>query len=174
MQGDALKIFKNITSPNRGILGEILTVYRRKYVKPQSMATAKHAFQRLVFNHASQKIIKFLDEVQKLSEDASGIAAQAIIEQLIYAKIPPHLEKSVNQAYLENGTCEQIVSYLEKEFELNCLEDPDELLINTVMQQATQPNPEKPKSTCQHRKKPGYCQNQFCKIKREKDQAQIN
>ena len=47
-RGDALQTFENITSPNRENLGEILTVFRRKYVKPQSMATAKHKFQRLV------------------------------------------------------------------------------------------------------------------------------
>ena len=45
MRGDALQTFKNITSPNRENLAEILTVFRRKYVKPQSMATAKHKFQ---------------------------------------------------------------------------------------------------------------------------------
>ena len=41
MSGDALQTFKNITSPNRENLGEILSVFRRKYVNPQSMATAK-------------------------------------------------------------------------------------------------------------------------------------
>ena len=45
MRGDALQTFKNIDSPNRENLTEILTVFRRKYVKPQSMATAKHKFQ---------------------------------------------------------------------------------------------------------------------------------
>ena len=44
MRGDALQTFKNITNPNREILGEILTAFLRKYVKPQSMATAKHKF----------------------------------------------------------------------------------------------------------------------------------
>ena len=34
VRGDALQTFKNITSPNRENLGEILTVFRRKYVKP--------------------------------------------------------------------------------------------------------------------------------------------
>ena len=86
MRGDALQTFKNITSPNRENLGEILTVFGRKYVKPQSRATAKHKFQRLVFNPANQKLIDFLDELQKLAKDAFGVAAQAIIEQLIYAK----------------------------------------------------------------------------------------
>ena len=35
MRGDALQTFKNISSPNRKNLTEILTVFRRKYVKPQ-------------------------------------------------------------------------------------------------------------------------------------------
>ena len=104
MRGDALQTFKNITSPNRGNLEETLTVFRRKYVKPQSMATAKHKFQRLVFIPANQKLIDFLDELQKLPKDAFAVAAQAIIEQFIYAKLPPHLNKSINQAHLENGT----------------------------------------------------------------------
>ena len=38
MRGDALQTFKNITSPNRENLAEILTVFRRKYVKPQQIA----------------------------------------------------------------------------------------------------------------------------------------
>ena len=41
MLGDSLLTFKNISTPNRENLGEILTVFRRNYVKPQSMATAK-------------------------------------------------------------------------------------------------------------------------------------
>ena len=122
MRGVAPRTFKNITSPNRENFGEILTVFRRKYVKPQSMATAKHTFQRLLFNPANQQIIDFLDELQKLAEDAFGVAARAIIEQFIYAKKPPHLEKSINQLHLENGTYEQIVSRLKREQELIGLE----------------------------------------------------
>ena len=133
MRGDALQTFKNISSPNRESLTEILTVFRRKYVKPQSMATAKPKFQQLVFNPANQKLIDFLDELQKLAKDAFGVDAQAIIEQFIYAKMHPHLKKSINQAHLENGTCEQIVTHLERELELNSLEYPDETRMNTVM-----------------------------------------
>ena len=44
MRGDALQTLENNTGPNRENLGEILTVSRRKNVKPQSMATAKHKF----------------------------------------------------------------------------------------------------------------------------------
>ena len=133
MRGDALQTFKNVSSPNRENLTQILTVFRRKYVKPQSTATARHKFQQLVFNPANQKLIDFLDELQKMAKDAFGVDAQAIIEQFIYAKMPPHLKKSINQAHLENGTCEQIVTHLERELELNSLEYPDETQMNTVM-----------------------------------------
>ena len=175
MRGDALQTFKNITSPNRENLGEILTVFRGKYVKPQSMATAKHKFQRLVFNPANQKVFfDFLDELQKLAKDAFGVAAQAIFEQFIYAKMPPHLKKSINQAHLENGTYEQIVSHLERELELNGLEAPDEMPINTVTQQAPQQNSNKPRPTCHHCKKRGHYQTQCCQLKREKEQTRNN
>ena len=73
IRGDALQTFKNISSPNRENLTETLTVYRRKYVKPQSMATAKDKFPRLVFSPAIQKLIEFLDELQKLPKIRSEL-----------------------------------------------------------------------------------------------------
>ena len=42
MRGDELQTFKNITNPTSEILGEILTVFHKKYLKPQSIATVKH------------------------------------------------------------------------------------------------------------------------------------
>ena len=174
MRGDALQTFKNITSPNRENLGEILTVFPRKYVKPQSMATAKHKLRRLVFNPANHKLIDSLEELQKLAKDAFGVAVQAIIEQFLYAKMPPHLKKSINQAHSENGTYEQIVSHLERESELNGLEAPDEMPISTVTQQAPQQNSNKHRPTCHQYKKPGHYQNQRRQLKREKNQTRNN
>ena len=132
MRGDALQTFKFINGPTREKLGEIQAVFRRKYVKLQSMATAKHKFQKLVFNPANQKLVDYLDELQKLAKDAFGIAAHAVIEQFIYAKMSLHLKKSRNQAHLVNGTYEQIVTHLKWELELNSLENPDESQMNTV------------------------------------------
>ena len=174
MRGDALQTFRNITTLNRENLGEILTVFSRKYVKPQSITTAKHKFQRLVFNPANQKLIDFLDELQKLAKDAFGVVAQAIIEQVIYAKMHPHLKKTINQAHLKNGTYEQIVSHLERELELNGLEAPDEMPISTVTQQAPQQNSNKPRPTCHHCKKPGHYQNLCRQLTRQKDQTRNN
>ena len=84
------------------------------------MATAKHKSQLLVFNPANQNLI---DERQEIAKDAFEVVAQANIEQFLCSKVPPHLRKSKNQAHLENGIYEHIVSHLEKELELNVLED---------------------------------------------------
>ena len=152
-RGDALQTSKNSNGPTRENLGEILAIFRRKYVKPQSMATAKHNFQKLVFNPANHKLVDFLDELQKLAKDAFRIAAHAVLDQFIYAKMPLHLEKSINQAHLENGTYEQIVKHLEVELVLNGLEAPDELQINTVSHHTANANADRPKPTCDHCKK---------------------
>ena len=88
--------------------------------------------------------------------------------------MPRHLKKSINQAHLENGTYEQIKSHLQRELELNGLEAPDEMRINTVTQQPPQQNSNKPRPTCHHCKKPGHYQNQCRQLKREKDQTRNN
>ena len=136
------------------------------------MATAKHKFQKLVFNPANQKLVDFLEELQKLAKDAFGKAAHAIIEQFIYAKMPPHLKKSINQAHLENGTYEQIVTHLDRELELNVLEAPDEQQINLVSQHATNIKADRPKPTCHHCKKPGHYRNQCRLLKKQREHTE--
>ena len=117
------------------------------------MATAKHEFQKLVINPTNQKLVDFLDELQKLAEDAFRIAANAIIEQFIYTTMLPHLKKSINQVYLENGMYEQIVTHSERELELNGLEASDELQIHAASQQPTNTNADRPERKCHHCKK---------------------
>ena len=174
MRGDALQTFKNFNGPTRENLGEILAVFQRKYVKPQSMVTAKHQFQKLFFNPANQKLVDFLDELQKLAKDAFRIAAHAIIEQFIYAKMPPHLKKSINQAHLKNDTYEAIVTHLERELELNGLEAPDELQINTVSHCTVNANVDRTKPTCHYCKKPGHYKNQCRLLKKQREQTEKN
>ena len=174
MIGDALQTLKKINGPTRENLEEILAVFRRKYVKPQSMATAKHIFQKLDFNPENQNLIDFLDELQKLAKDAFGTAAYAIIEQFIYPKIPPDLKKSINQAHLENGTYEQIATHLERELELKGLEAPDELQINTVSQQHANATADGSKPTCHHCEKPSHYRNQCRLLKKEREETENN
>ena len=132
LRGLALKTFKNIQRTPTTTLEDILKVFRRKYVKPESSASAKHRFHRLTFDPENQKLPDFLEDLQESAEKAFGDNAHHMIENLLYAKMPPHLKKSINQAYLENGSYDQIVKHLEREMELNGLE-ADEALVKTQM-----------------------------------------
>ena len=58
-------------------------------------------------------------------------------DSLLYAKLPPKLKRSVNKAQLENGTYEEIVAHLERELELNALEEADDLPMATMASAST-------------------------------------
>ena len=122
LPGLALKTFKNIQRLPTTTLEDILKVFRRKYVKPESSASAEHRFNRLFFDPENQKLPDFLEELQESAEKAFGDNAHQMIENLFYAKMPPYLKKSIKQAYLENGSYDQIVKHLDREMELNGLE----------------------------------------------------
>ena len=152
LRGLALKTFKNIQRTPSTTLEDILVVFRRKYIRPKSSASAKHRFNRLMFQPENQKLPGFLEDLQESAEKAFGEAAPQMIESLIYAIMPPHLKKSINQAYLENGTYEQIVRHLEREMELNGLE-ADEPFVKTQMTAVKQqPSAQNAKPTSQNTK----------------------
>ena len=121
LRKNALQTFRNLNTANRQTLEDILAIFRRKYVKPESQATAKHKWHRLVFDPNTMKLPDFLEELNQGAEKAFGENAQAMIDSLLYAKLPPKLKRFVNMARLENATYEEIVTHLERELELNGL-----------------------------------------------------
>ena len=135
------------------------------------MAAVKHKFRKFIFNSANQKLVVFLDELQKLAKDGFGIATHAITEQFINATVQPHLKKSINPSHLENGTYEQIVTQLESELELKALEAPDQLQINTVSHTANA-NENRPKPTCHHCRRPRHYNTQCRLLKKQKEQSE--
>ena len=118
-------------------------MFRRKYVKPESSASAKHRLHRLVFDPERQKLPDFLEELQESALNAFGDTASQLIESLLYEKMPPHFKRFINQAYLENGTYKQIVRHLEREMELNGLESED-TGVETQMAVINKPTEDKP------------------------------
>ena len=136
----ALQTFRNINSINRQALEDVLIIFRRKYVKPESQATAKHKWHRLTFDPNTMKLPDFLEELNQGAEKAFGENAKSMIDSLLYAKLPPKLKRSVNMARLENGTYEEIVAHLERELELNALEESDDLPIATMASASTSNN----------------------------------
>ena len=132
LRKNALQTFRNINSANRQALEDILAVFRRKYVKPESQATAKHKWHELVFDPNTMKLPNFFEELNQGAEKAFGEHAQAMIDSLRYAKLPPKLKRSVNMARLENAFYEEIVTHLEREMELNGLEEGDDIHVPTM------------------------------------------
>ena len=107
---------------------------------------------------------------------AFGDNAEHMIDNLLYAKLPPHLKRSLNLAYLENSTYDQIVAHLERELELSGLENDGELTIPTmtaVPPNDNQQNTEQTKVICHYCKKPGHVIRE-CRKRMRKDQEQRN
>ena len=170
----AHQTFRDKSATNKKTLNDVLIVFRRKYVKPESKAPAKHKCQKLKFNPNTKSLSDFLEEHNECAERAFGDNAQHMIDSLLYAKLPLHLERSLNLAYLENGTYDQIVAHLERELEINGLENDGELTIPTmtaVPPNDNQQNTEQAKTVCHYCKKPGHVIRD-CRIRMRKEQEQ--
>ena len=172
----ALQTFRNISASTKKTLDDVLIVFRRKYVKPESQATAKHKWHKLTFDPNSKSLPDFLEELNESAEKAFGDNAQHMVDSLIYAKLPPHLKGSLNSAYLENGTCDQIVAHLEIELELSGLENDGELTTPTMTSVPPKDNQQKTDQAnivCHYCKKPGHFIRD-CRKRMKKEQEQRN
>ena len=73
--------------------------------------------------------------MQKTAREAFGSEAQKFVDKAIYAKMPDHVKKILNRAYLEDKPYNDIRLHLEREMRLNGLGAPDETTLvplNTV------------------------------------------
>ena len=96
---------------------------------------------RNVYQPIEPKGEGFFDDLQKLAKDSFRKVAHAINEQLKCVKVPPHVQKMINQGHKEKGTHEQIVTHLERENWGRMIWKPlQELKLNTVSQFSTEPN----------------------------------
>ena len=139
LRKNAPQTFRKISSANRQTLEDVLVIFRRKYVKPESQATAKHKWHRLVFDPNTMKLPDFLEELNQRAEKAFGDHAQKMIDSLLYAKLPPKLKRSVSMARLENGSYDEIDAHLERELELNALEESDDLPMAIMTSSSAKP-----------------------------------
>ena len=89
LRKEALQTFRNISTVNKKTLDDVLIVFRRKYVKPESQATAKHKWHKLTFDPNTKSLPDFLEELNECVERAFGDNAQHMIDSLLYANYHP-------------------------------------------------------------------------------------
>ena len=129
LRGDALQAFRNIEDTKKDSLDEIMTIFKRRFGDYLSMAKARCESDALKFDPSNQKLHEFLDVLQKTAKEAFGSEAQQFIDKAIYAKMPDHVKKILNRAYLEDKPYNDIVLHLEREMRLNGLGAPDEVTL---------------------------------------------
>ena len=101
-----------------------------------------------------------------------------MIDSLIYAKLPSKLKRSVNIARLENATYEEIITHLERELELNGIEEGDDIPVPTLSMARTAKRKGtgllasgiEPGITCNYCKKPGHTKDECRNLKRKEEQ----
>ena len=175
LRKNALQTFRNISTADRQTLEDVLVIFRRKYVKPESQATAKHKWHRLVLDPNTTKLPDFLKKLNQGAEKAFGDNALKMIDSLLYAKLPPKLKRLVNMTRLENGSYDEIVAHLERELELNALEESDDLPLATMT--CSSAKPKTPLSTaqmsditCNYFKEKGHMVKDCEKLKKKKEE----
>ena len=173
LRGEALQTIRNMTEVTREHLNDILAGFRRRYVRQQSVATARCKWENLSFNPSQQTFPDFLEQYQKLAREAYGEDAPRFIETSFYAKMPPQLKKVLNQARLKTESYETMVQHLEREIELNGLATNDGPSITGVHNiepslQQQQNKPPKTKGTCFGCGNPGHLLRNCRKTNRDK------
>ena len=92
LQKEALQTFRDISASDRKTLDDVLIVFRPKHVAPESQATAKHKWQKLSFDIETKSLSDFLEKLNQCAERVLGDNAQKMIDNLLYAKLPPQLK----------------------------------------------------------------------------------
>ena len=159
LTGDALQAFCNIEDSKKDSLDEIMSIFKRRFGDYLSMAKARCEWDALKFDPSTQKLHEFPDVLQKTAKEAFGSEAQQFIDKAIYAKMPDHVKKILNRAYLEDKPYNDIVLHLEREIRLNGLGAPDEVTLvplNKIEHAQTKTEPKQAETTAQTTKK-GYC-----------------
>ena len=101
LQKYGLQTFRKFNACKKRTLEDVLFLFRRKYVKPQSQATAEHKWYKLTFEPNTKSICDFLAEMLERAERTFEPLARQMIDSLLYATLFTHLERELELSWLE-------------------------------------------------------------------------
>ena len=172
LRGNALQAYCNLDGTKKDNLEEVITAFKRRFGDFQSSAKARCGWDAVHFDPTKQKLHEFLDILQKTAKEAFGSEAQRFIDKAIYAKMPDHVKKILNRAYLEDKPYNDIVLHLEREMRLNGLGLPDETTLvplNSVDAVVTEDKKEQQqRGYCFHCEKYGHYKAQCRRLRKER------
>ena len=129
LQRNALQAYRNLHGTKTDNLEEIITAFKRRFGDFQSSVKARCDWDALHIDPTKQKLHEFLGILQQTAKEAFGSGAQKIIDKAIYAKMPDHVKKILNRAYLEDKSYNDIAPHLEREMRLNGFRASDEMTL---------------------------------------------
>ena len=65
LRKEVLQTFTNTNASDKRTLEDVLIIYRRNYVRPQSQATADHKWHKLTFDPNTTSLSNFIEELNE-------------------------------------------------------------------------------------------------------------
>ena len=176
LRGEAQQVFRNLDDTKKDNLDVIMIIFMRRLGDYLSAANTRCEWDTLKFDPSTQKLHEFLDSLKTTAKEAFGSEAQQFIDKTIYAKMPDHVQKILNRAYLEDKSYNEIVLHLEREMRLNGLGAPDDVtlvLLNNVTPTTTTTNTRDSKrGFCFYCSRYGHAENSMQKTKKPNGRKQ--